>query len=138
MYSRYHNRRDEPVRVPEHYGGTAFSERPQPPEPPHRLNVARPTPPEETPMPAPPHPARPPRLSETLREPPVTLSCDTCKAPEAEKPLSILPPLAAKGFPFGHGIGSEELLLIGLIVLLSGSEGGSDMVLWLALLLFLG
>lgn len=34
------------------------------------------------------------------------------------------PPLSSKHFPFGHGLGYEELLLLGLILLLSGNEEG--------------
>ncbi len=34
------------------------------------------------------------------------------------------------------GIRFEELLLIGLIILLARTEQGSDVILWLALLLF--
>lgn len=41
-------------------------------------------------------------------------------------------------FPFSHGLGFEELLLLGLIVLLSSCEQGAEIVLWLALLLFCG
>ena len=40
--------------------------------------------------------------------------------------------------PFLQGIGFEELLLLGLIVLLAHNEKGNDIVLWLALLLFSG
>ena len=37
-----------------------------------------------------------------------------------------------------HSVGFEELLLLGLILLLAGSEEYSDTVLWLVLLLFCG
>ena len=62
--------------------------------------------------------------------------------PQEEKPTSLseplLPRLGGAGFPFGHGIGFDEMLLLGLIVLLHGSEQGSDVILWLILLLFMG
>ncbi len=139
MYSRYHNRSDAPLRVPEHYSGYAFSERTAQQSPPHHIDVAKPTfppPANETPMPAPPRPALPPPPQHHVpRTPAIEEPC------EPTPPVPFLPgfgQINTKNFPFGHGIGFEELLLIGLIVLLSGSEGGSDMVLWLALLLFLG
>ncbi len=57
---------------------------------------------------------------------------------------SILPPGALKNnFPFGHGIGSEELLIMGimLMVYLSGNnekEPDGELILLLAMLLFAG
>ncbi len=119
MYSRYHDRNEAPLRVPEHYSGYAFSRTPKPAPEPHlgRMDIAKPTPP---PMPAPPRPALPP----PVETPP--------------KPAPA-PPMQIAGIPLlSHGIGFEELLLLGLIVLLLGTEGGSDMILWLVLLLFLG
>ena len=142
MYSRYHARADAPVRIPENYGGTAFSEPTEERgESLHRIDVAKPTPrtdvpPPETAMPAPPR---------TLLLPPVRSSAEKIPTPtekeHSEPSVSLSEPVhgkSIKNFPFGHGIGFDELLLLGLIVLLSGSEQGSDTVLWLALLLFMG
>lgn len=58
----------------------------------------------------------------------------------AEKPSSSigLPAGLGKRFPFSHGIGSDELILLGLIFLLSQNEHESDLPLWLTLLLFSG
>ncbi len=111
MYSRY----DPPagrLRIPDHYGGSAFREgkRVALPDEESRPHpgVARPTPPPTPPAPPP--------------------------SPPAPKP----PTHAPIGFPFGHGLGLEELFLIGMILLLSQSEGNNDMILLLSLLLFWG
>ena len=46
------------------------------------------------------------------------------KSPKESVVISTNPPLSSKHFPFGHGLGYEELLLLGLILLLSGNEDG--------------
>jgi hypothetical protein len=58
---------------------------------------------------------------------------------------SLLPPIKSldRSFPFGHGIGSEELLILGLMMLvyLSDSEKGHfdhEFMILLGLLLFAG
>lgn len=57
---------------------------------------------------------------------------------------SLLPRASSQqGFPFGHGIGGEELLILGmmLLVYLSGNERGNvdnEFILLLGLLLFAG
>lgn len=59
-------------------------------------------------------------------------------------PTALLQPLQGlfgnlgHAFPFSHGIGFDELLLIGLIILLSSNGQDHDLILWLALLLFCG
>lgn len=161
LYSRYHDRPDEPLRVPENYSGYAFSgNRARQEAPPRQIDVAKPTPaPTKSDLPPAPPPALPsaPPI-EKVSKPPVHAECqktppeaveDHCdhlhqkeeKAPQT-KPTSLsehlLPKLGGAGFPFGHGIGFDELLLLGLIVLLHGSEQGSDIILWLILLLFMG
>lgn len=56
----------------------------------------------------------------------------------------LLPPGSSQGhFPFGHGLGSEELLILGimLLVFLHGNENGApdnEFLLLLGLLLFAG
>ena len=163
MYSRYH---DRPLRVPENYSGVAFSEAktaaPEKSAPsPHRLDVARPTPPppderrESLPMPPPPRPMllseredrsetvahrdpTPPTATKTAREEQQERH-DEVREIAALKPFRGLFGQLGHAFPFSHGIGFDELLILGLILLLSQSgEGGSDVVLWLALLLFCG
>ena len=57
---------------------------------------------------------------------------------------SLIPSISpTKSFPFGHGIGGEELLILGvmLLIFLSGSESGevdSEFIILLGLLLFAG
>ena len=124
MYSRSQNRSEAAIRIPEHYSGCAFSKAPPPEKP--REEPPRPRPIEPT-RPSPPPKAPPPLLpppSPTHKEPP----------PLAESPLGGL----GKAFPFSHGVGFEELLLLGLILLLGQSGSDPDMILWLALLLFCG
>ena len=43
-----------------------------------------------------------------------------------------------RSFPISHGIGFDELLILGLILLLAGSGEDHEIVLWLLLLLFCG
>jgi hypothetical protein len=56
----------------------------------------------------------------------------------------LLPPGSnSSRFPFGHGIGAEELLILGMMLLAfsNGSESGevdNELILLLALLLFSG
>ena len=57
---------------------------------------------------------------------------------------SLIPSVSpSKNFPFGHGLGGEELLILGvmLLIFLSGSETGemdSEFIILLGLLLFAG
>ena len=156
MYSRYHDRPDRPIRLPENYGGCAFSEREASSETEprggeraasRRLEVGRPTP--------------PPRIADDFSvlaseekrvEMPPELPVVTedeedgeNAPPSGDSPVNaFLRPLGGlfgnvgRAFPFSHGIGFDEILLIGLILLLSREEQSSELVLWLALLLFCG
>lgn len=129
MYSRYPNSKGEPLRIPEHYSGSAFApprreERDPPPRPKRYPEVARPTPP--APLPLPPPVEEPPKREPEKASPPIP------------PPHSALLEGLGRAFPFSHGIGSEELLILGLILLLARNGQDSDMVLWLALLLFCG
>ena len=164
MYSRYHNRNERPVTLPENYSGIAFSNqrppREEPPAPlPHRIDVAKPTPPPEPPtnaqgMPPPPRPILlpPPSEHNTPREasPPSEVistqppPCENEKKESKAAPAAFLQPLqglfgnVGHAFPFSHGFGFDEILIIGLIILLSNNGQDNDLVLWLALLLFCG
>jgi hypothetical protein len=157
LYSRYHNRTDEPLRIPENYSGYAFSGGSARQEiPPRQIDVAKPTPApqksNQNPVPTSDRATETPPKDDARAECPKTPS-EAMKAPcehlhqkdekpQEEKPTSLseplLPRLGGAGFPFGHGIGFDEMLLLGLIVLLHGSEQGSDVILWLILLLFMG
>ncbi len=171
MYSRYDHRQEHPIKLPENYGGTAFSETAQTPPrpvtrdlPPRQLEIGKPTPPSDRPtaeMPPPPRPiVLPPPKKEweaprqelptqySASVPKETLVDPTSLPHEksvSDRPTSsLLQPFeglfshAGHTFPFAHGIGFDELLIIGLILLLSRTEQDSDAVLWLALLLFCG
>ena len=142
MYSRYH---DRSVRVPENYGGVAFSEATTAREvPPHRLEVAKPTPPpvsDAKEAPDLPHPRaiRVPsgeEEGEALSVLPSEASCETeMLSAASEKPSGGT---AGGVLPFLHGMRFDDLLLLSLLLLLSQSGTESDVVLWLALLLFCG
>lgn len=136
MYSKKSGRGSLPPRMPEHYSGWAF----QPPSPPKD----RPPRVEEKPenRPAPPPPPKQeihesyPRPLPFLPPPPVP------EPPRGEKPIppSFLPAqleqlLGKSGFLRSLNLDFEELLLIGLIVLLGSSGGDNELPLLLALLL---
>lgn len=69
-------------------------------------------------------------------------------APKSENKSSLLSSLLpnlknASTFPFGHGLGSEELFILGimLLVFMSGENGGeidSELLILLSVLLFCG
>ena len=112
MYSRY------PDRLPDHYSGCAF--RPgREDRPPISVPFA--------PAPPPPSPEPPPP------PPPPPCGCEK-PAPPPPKPPCELFGGALPALP--GGLESDELLLLGLILLLARSGEGSDLLPWLALLLF--
>ena len=94
MYTRSYSAAERPFRIPPHYGGSTFQNRPCPDPPP---------PPKEAPL-------------EGILQPLQSLFGTS---------------LASPGTP-----GFDELLLLGLIFLLSGSERGKEVIPILALLLF--
>lgn len=151
MYSRYHNRPEGPIQIPENYSGSAFSDRrfvgneEKRSDPPRRIDVAKPTPSEKTQTPgmAPPKPILlPPPKEEPEHRPPSPTEHPEEKEPPAPPALpSALQSLFGSrehAFPFSHGIGFDELLILGLILLLSRSGQDNDLILWLVLLLFCG
>ncbi len=133
MYSRYQNRSDGRVQLPKDYGGCAFSSESNPSAPSGagRIEIARPTVAEPE-LHAEPSPPSLPVIEEVCEQetPPQKV------AHPPSLPAGLLP--MGKGFPIAHGIGFEELLILGLILLLSQSDAGSETVLWLCLLLFCG
>ena len=135
MYSRFQNREERPVQIPEHYSGCAFSRTTAPMEAvrrdepsvkprPHPIEAAKPSPPLPVKLPPPQKQSEPPPSPPPVQAVP----------PHAAEPVEILGKLS----PFSHGIGFEELLLMGLILLLAQSGKDHDMILWLTLLLFSG
>ena len=107
MYSRFPRNSERPIRLPDHYSGCAFSETDEVTSPP-------PSPPPVTNTPSPP------------KEEPSKNCAKGEILPIFGKPLHL----------FSGGLQFEELLLIGLIILLAHTEQDSDVILWLALLLF--
>lgn len=130
MYSRYHDRSDRPISLPEHYNGCAFS---------HRTDMSTARPAEELRRVE----IGTPSVRETRsEEAPSMVTVPTEPRVEPQKEIfSFAPrlfPNAGHAFPFAHGVGFDEILLLGLIVLLAGHEESGQIVLWLALLLFCG
>ena len=181
MYSRYHDRPDRSIRIPENYSGCAFSEAGAPTDVTpkgtagtHRIDVGKPSPrdaaegdshPDRPIAPPPPRPILlpPPSTHEETRDLPEPSSIDreeergeTIQTSvghkstekrgadphhEPHEPPSSLHNLFGRmgsAFPFSHGIGFDELLILGLILLLARSDSDSDLILWLVLLLFCG
>ena len=111
MYSRSHRQSEQPIHVPENYSGCAFSptEDDRIQNPPSAPNIVAEVPP--------PHQEKEfPKLQSSIKTDVTSLFSG---------PLNML-----------GGVRFEELLLIGLIILLARTEQGSDVILWLALLLF--
>ncbi len=111
MYSRPHRQSEQPIHVPENYSGCAFS-----PATDDRIQNPTPTPNTVAEVP-------PPPKEKELPNPQSSIKTDVTSL--FSGPLNML-----------GGIRFEELLLIGLIILLARTEQGSDVILWLALLLF--
>lgn len=162
MYSRYENPSKRPVRLPEHYGGSAFSQEPTAPfslpkrEPVRsfskdgvgekvspvadrlmRAEKAEEKTEENSYVPA---------ISDEIIE--EAEECEDreekAEQPPAEKsvfssPINFAGLRRLLGGKEGEG-GEEKdrLLLLGLILLLSRTEGDSDILLWLSLLLLCG
>lgn len=145
MYSKFSDKNESrTVKIPEHYSGCAFSVPPKstaPPtikSPPAFLDVGKPSP--ATPQPPPILPSPPQTVSKEEPDPPFPIQKEEA-AEAALSKASTAPPLLGnigKAFPFSHGIGFEELLILGLILLLLHSDSDRDAVLWLGVLLFCG
>ena len=148
MYVRPPSPQSHTVKLPENYSGNAFSRQPiyaQMP-PPVRTQPAH----QDAPRHEAPHNLDiPPEEIRQEYPSPVYEDLDEDRGEEKSTPTqsifsSLLPkPNISSHFPFGHGIGSEELLIIAvmLLVFLSGNESGevdSEFILLLGLLLFAG
>ena len=149
MYSRYSNRSEKPIRLPEHYSGCAFSEYRSEEAPTRAFGVAKPSPP----------PPKPPTVIQdtSTEEESFPLPIDPLAEPSfaqgtsipinanvPEKKESTLPAMKhllggfGKGLSFSKGLDFDQLLILGLILLLSHTEQDSDIVWWLGLLLLCG
>ena len=154
MYSRTSDRtyvRDRGVQVPPNYSGSAFPFSPDDlsagaPAPSSALPVEPPPRPDFRGLPqigtfsrgddrqtqdAPPPPAAPPVNGDDAGCPP------PAPAPVPAPRPSAPPLFDGTHFPLGHGLGQEEIVLIGLCLLLlhEGSESGGGGDLWETLLL---
>lgn len=134
MYSRYPGRLDRPVQLPEHYSGCAFSA-----SAPSRIPTD--LPPISVPYTPVPSPEPPDETDPPPSPPPLPPSPDT--PPEHKKgatpdalPEGLRALFGGRLPAFPGGMTFDELLLLGLILLLAHSEQQSDIILWLALLLF--
>ncbi|MBE6601658.1 MAG: hypothetical protein E7637_04030 [Ruminococcaceae bacterium] len=140
MYSRYHTTPQKSVVLPKNYSGCAFSDAGEA----KKASVSSNAPRVEVAKPTPEKTADAPQSSQQIKsEPPLAKEEEPKKeahdAPVLQQAPVLRSPIDAKnGFPFGHGLGFEELLLLGLILLLSQTEENSDIALWLVLLLFCG
>ena len=146
MYSRY-SQKDEPLQIPEHYSGCAFpTQKNKPTSLPARpsssfLEVGKPA----TTPPIPDkqeYASTPPRdeIHTPCKESPAVTTEKKCdeETTHTSAPIPRLLGNLGSAFPFSHGLGFEELLILGLIILLSRGEEESDLILLLGLLLFCG
>ena len=133
MYSKKSGRGTLPPRMPAHYNGWAFQPPPAPADPPPKpFGADRPQPPQPQNQ----------EVHQSYPRPLPFLPPPAPKPPE-ERPLppSFLPPaieqiIGKSGFLRSLNLDFEELLLIGLIVLLGSGGEDSELPLLLALLLF--
>ena len=77
------------------------------------------------------------RESAPPAEPPIAVNEELPAIKEESLPPTEVTQASTRSFLGDGGIGSEELLLLGLILLLSQSEKRDDLFLWIALLLFI-
>lgn len=158
MYSRYGNDAKRSVRLPEHYGGSAFSQQPTAPISVPKREPVKPFPRDgigekaspvadrllraesigEKNTDIPEMPTVPDISNEEIEEEKETPTPSTEKKP-------IVSPFNFDALRrlFGGREGEkredqDRLLLLGLILLLSRTEGDSDVLLWLSLLLLCG
>lgn len=144
------------VKLPENYRGNAFgasgeyTDMPPPTRIPTRVYDLPPEdiPPEDTPPDPPKHISAPQNIDKEMTVAQAVKSEITAQDIKEVKSSSIFSTLAppsstSSRFPFGHGIGTEELLIMGmmLLVFMHGDESGeidNELILLLALLLFSG
>ena len=159
MYSRYEDTSKRSFRLPEHYGGSAFSQQPTAPAMAPKREVPRTYQRDGVGEKASPVAERLLRAEATeereINVPAEASVSDAAlefeeaqnEAEEQAQPSAIEKKAAAPAINFeglrrllgGDGEGDKDrLLLLGLILLLSRTEGESDVLLWLSLLLLCG
>jgi len=134
MYSRSRISSDPPFQIPKHYSGCAFTTAPRPTQHPTEVPIETVCPPPSDPqsvcseVDAPAEKALP--VMHSSKEP--------CEKPMPPPPLQGLLGNFGIRAPFSQGIGFDELLILGLMLLLSHNESDPDILLFLGLLLFCG
>ena len=135
MYSRSKDRPDYSIQPPRHYSGWAF---PPPSKcvPPSDAPLA----PTACALPAPmPHASIQDEKAEMPeRKTDVSPSSSKPSPPPFLQPFQSLFGNLGNTFPFGHGLGFDEILILGLMILLAQNEHDPDILLLLGLLLFCG
>ncbi len=119
MYNRQHGQRRPPT-VPQNYSGNAF----------YRVPYSEPEPAEE-PLPMP-----EPEPVEAVFDASECEECGTCPPHDGPQAPSSSLPFNLGGKLFPRGLGSEELLILALILMTSQSEDGNEILFYLILLLF--
>ena len=159
MYSRYEDTSKRSFRLPEHYGGSAFSQQPTAPAMASKREVPRTYQRDGVGEKASPVAERLLRAEATeereINVPAEASALDAVlefeeaqnEAEEQQQPSITEKKTATPAINFeglrrllgGDGEGDKDrLLLLGLILLLSRTEGDSDVLLWLSLLLLCG
>lgn len=152
MYSRYQDNANRSVRLPEHYSGSTFSQKPTEP-----ITVSKPEPARsrsregigEKVSPVADRMLRAEAGEDAVLDIPVEPSLPEETDAEKEEATSTPPKKTSQASPLnftalsrllgGGGEGDQDrLLLLGLILLLSRAQGDSDILLWLSLLLLCG
>lgn len=154
MYVRPPDQSRNKIKVPENYSGHAFQERRAYSDMPPPLHLDTPQGRQNSSEDPFDYPTMQPKETEILqdaseesvfsdKQESAPASADSA-SPQRSLFSSLLPPASSSGhFPFGHGIGSEEILILALMltVYLSGSEEGQidhELLILLGLLLFAG
>ena len=152
MYSRYQDDGKRPVRLPEHYSGSTFSQKPTEPITVSRREPSRTYPRDgigEKASPVADRMLRAEAVEDEVLDVPPEPTLPEEEEPEEERKKDAPLPKASPSSPInfsalsrllgGGGEGDQDrLLLLGLILLLSHTQGESDILLWLSLLLLCG
>ena len=145
MYSRYPNRPERPLHIPKDYSGSAFSDCRTDTSSNHFLEVARPSPAVPPMDILPKEKSESPPTEEKEESPLISTVSEASVASPPKKEKAELPApfqglfshLGAS-LPFANGMEFDQLLILGLILLLLKNEQDNDIVLWLGLLLLCG
>ena len=136
MYSRYYTANpSKEISIPKNYSGCAFTQQRRTGEEPRRyIEVAKPTVPSETPkevLPLPLPTANEEREKDDVGEVGVTVQKALTAPPETPPPIQKRSGL----YSLLDAFDTDQLLLLGLILLLLGNDGDSDLILYLGPLL---